>query len=240
LKRGNDVIQSGNVDISEVPEGTVTFVGKTVFQTPKTAKPEKYSLVARLAGTKTGNSWDFWVFPQQDENRFLGKNIAVAESLLSQLLQRYPEAVSIDSDAGKERKLLLTDDLFSEESLATLDAGKSVLLLQLNGPAPGVTLGWWGMDDQRGTMLKNHPAFGGFPVRLDFHFRVRHVRVRICKTASRMGGCGHARSGRISSDTTRRLSGDSLARHSFDAPGTAPLLFVRQSGACSGMFRCAI
>ena len=163
LYRGKDIVQKGSIAIDEVKEGTVAFVGTSIISSPPTTKPEKYSLVAKLDGTKIVNSWDLWSFPPRDEKSISGKEIAVSETLLQQLLKFYPDAVSIRSDEGRKRKLFLTDDLFSGESSAALHAGKSILLLHLNGPSPGTTLGWWTMHNQRGTMVKHHPAFGDFP-----------------------------------------------------------------------------
>ena len=58
-------------------------------------------------------------------------------------------------------KAVVTDSI--DQTLHALNQGKNVLLVKLVGPKPGVALGWWGRENQSGTAIASHPAFGEFP-----------------------------------------------------------------------------
>ena len=79
------------------------------------------------------------------------------------LLQgRYPGLVEVTNAADNCPRLLLCKR-FDTNALTALRGGKTVLLLGLPGPTPGVQLGWWAIGKQAGTAIARHPAFGDFP-----------------------------------------------------------------------------
>jgi len=78
------------------------------------------------------------------------------------LKARYPALAQAGEPDASRAELLITQRM-DGEAFEALSQGKSVLLIELAGPAPGVGLGWWVLGTQAGTAIADHPAFGDFP-----------------------------------------------------------------------------
>ena len=162
LKVKGKEVQKGVIDAINVNNGERALIGNTEFTAPALQHPEKVLLTGKIENTDISNSWEFWVFPKS-KNSFSGSNMAASEKLLTKLKARFPQIVSVDSEAGKSRDILLTDTLKDNRTIAFLKKGKKVFLLELKGPKPSPGLGWWDMGNQRGTAVLKHKAFGDFP-----------------------------------------------------------------------------
>jgi hypothetical protein len=156
------IIQKGVIDAINVNIGERAILGNTQFTAPALQHPEKVVLTGKIENTDITNSWEFWIFPRIS-NSPSGANLAASEKLLPKLKTHFPQIVSVDTEEGKSRAILLTDTVSDNKTVEFLNKGKKVLLMKLRGPKPPVRLGWWGMGDQRGTALLKHKAFGDFP-----------------------------------------------------------------------------
>src|SRR5439155_4188370 len=82
------------------------------------------------------------------------------------------------------------DVLITTDAAAASDAlsrGAKVLYLGLDGfhpIQPGVQLGWWSMNNQRGVAIASHPAFGDFP----YENHLSPVMFHLVKNAAPAGG----------------------------------------------------
>ena len=155
-------VQKGVIDAINVNIGERAILGNTQFTAPALQHPEKVILTGKIENTGITNSWEFWIFPKVT-NSSSGANLAASEKLLPKLKTHFPQIVSVDSEEGKSRAILLTDTVSDNKTVEFLTKGKKVFLMKLRGPKPPIRLGWWGMGDQRGTALLKHKAFGDFP-----------------------------------------------------------------------------
>jgi beta-galactosidase len=162
LLANDTAVAEGVLDDIHAGCGEVRKVGEVLLSAPALETAVRAKLLVGLEGTAISNSWDWWIFPKREPLPGAGKNLAFAKTIFDLLSVRYPGAALAGSPEGLARPLLVTDRL-NPDTLQALDQGKSVLLLGLDGPKPGVGLGWWALGNQRGTAIARHPAFGSFP-----------------------------------------------------------------------------
>ena len=137
-------------------------IGEALLAVPHVEQPCAARLSVEIQGTEIANSWDWWVFPNREPNLEAGKKLAATIDVFNVLKTRYPGLAQAGTLAATPREVLLTDRL-DDYAFGALDEGKAVMLLKLDGPKPGVSLGWWSMGNQRGVAVAKHPAFGIFP-----------------------------------------------------------------------------
>ena len=155
-------VASGTISDIQAQAGDVKPIAGTTITAPTVEQPRAAKLAVEIEGTKIANSWDWWIFPKREANREVGTKIAAARRVFKVLEGRYPGIARVGTSEALKRNILLTDRL-DDYACAALDAGKTVLLLRLDGPRPGATLGWWTRGNQRGAAVAKLPAFGVFP-----------------------------------------------------------------------------
>lgn len=158
LEASHAVLQAGEIPGVSAEVGDVKIVGTATLTVPSLEKAAKARFIGELAGTDVSNSWDVWLFPKHKPSAGAGNNLTASENIYSALSKRYPGIGKTTPPSG----VLLTDVL-DGQALAALEEGKSVILLKLTGPRPGVRLGWWATSAQTGTAVADHAAFGDFP-----------------------------------------------------------------------------
>lgn len=155
-------VATGSLEHVEAQPGDVKKIGEAIITLPKVAQPCAARLTVEIEGTKISNAWNWWIFPPVEPNAEAGKKLAATKSVFESLEKRYPGIALAGTPEADNRKVFLTDRL-DENAFAALDQWKTVMLLSLDGPQPGASLGWWTLGNQRGTAIKKHPAFGDFP-----------------------------------------------------------------------------
>ena len=161
MVKGKEV-QKGVINAINVNIGEWAVLGSMQFTAPSLQHPEKVVLTGKIENTGISNAYEFWVFPKS-KNTSTGANLAASEKLLPILKAHFPQIVSVDSEEGKSRAILLTDTLKDTRTVEFLRKGKKVFVMELRGPKPPVRLDWWALGDQRGTAVLTHKAFGDFP-----------------------------------------------------------------------------
>ena len=158
----SQILGSGRVEGIRADIGDVKQVGKMSLPITNVEKPVKARLICGLQGMVVENSWDIWLFPRPQPRAGTGKGLAASGQVYELLKARYPGlALSGEPDAAGP-ELLITERM-DRDAVEALKKGKSVLLLHLDGPAPGVNPGWWRVSAQMGTAIADHPAWGDFP-----------------------------------------------------------------------------
>jgi hypothetical protein len=165
LQQADNTLSSGELSSFDAEQG-VKSIGHSDIEVPAVKKPVKLKLAAELAGTSVKNSWDIWVFPRRIAPPEV-KGIVASPRVYAALKDRYPGLTEIDTPQSAIRNsqssdLLLTDRI-DLDSAPFLQEGKTVLVLRLPGISPSVAMGWWGLSQQAGTAILQHPAFGDFP-----------------------------------------------------------------------------
>jgi len=156
------VLGRGRIEGVDAAVGDVKQVGAGSLAIEDIEKPVKARLIAGLENTAVENSWDLWLFPPLGPWKDAGKGLAASGDVYSILKSRYPGLVPADESDAKDAAVLITSRL-NPAAIKALGEGRSVLLVSLQGPAPGVAPGWWSMSGQAGTVIADHPAFGDFP-----------------------------------------------------------------------------
>jgi hypothetical protein len=105
----------------------------------------------------TTNGWDFWLFPKRTPKD--GKGMAASDDLYPTLSVLYPGIARAGTLEGDAAGLLVT----TTGEMATIEAGRRIVLLELDDPKPNTSLAWWWIGDQAGTAMAKHPVFGSFP-----------------------------------------------------------------------------
>jgi hypothetical protein len=159
---GGELLAGGQLPPFDAESGEVKIIDSTELKMPALEKPAKLRLVAELPGAGVSNSWDLWVFPRPTLAPDAGKAISASPRLYRLLKDRYPGLVKVADAAGPAPELMLAEH-FDAAATNALARGKTVLLLSLPGPQPGIALGWWAISKQAGTAIARHPAFGDFP-----------------------------------------------------------------------------
>jgi hypothetical protein len=162
LRQADKELASGEVAWVEAQAGDVKTIGQSRVPMPALTRPAKLMLTAELSGIELSNSWPVWLFPKSEASRERGKGIGASPKIYAALKERWPGLTEERDHMGKDFDLLLTDRL-DRSATQALESGKTVLLLELTGPVPGVQLGWWNIGPQAGTAILAHPAFGDFP-----------------------------------------------------------------------------
>lgn len=163
LEQDGKILSAGKLPPAAADTGDVKLIGSTQINIPDLTNAARLRLVAELPGLAVRNTWDVWVLPRQSARPDTGKGIGSSARLYRQIKDRYPGLTETTTLTDPAPELLLTEHL---DSVATnaLGQGKTVLLLSLPGPQPGIGLGWWALSKQAGTAIApHHPAFGDFP-----------------------------------------------------------------------------
>ena len=156
------VLGSGRIKNIDAAIGDVKQVGTGSLAIRNIEKPVKARLIAGLENMAVENSWDLWLFPQLRPKKGAGKGLAASENVYKILKSRYRGLVQVGKPPARDAAVLITDSM-DGIALEALNDGKSVVLVSLQGPKPGVRLGWWVLSLQTGTAIADHPAFGDFP-----------------------------------------------------------------------------
>lgn len=159
---GLDIGVGGANSGFQVAAGEVKKIGETVLPNLPATRPEHLKLEVTLPGISAANTWDLWIFPDRKPHPGSGNDLLASKNVFDVVAARYPGAALVGTAQSATRPIVLTDKL-DADAVAALEKGKTVLLLKLDGPKPGVQLGWWMMSNQRGTAVARHPAFGDFP-----------------------------------------------------------------------------
>ena len=176
VEAGRRVLKKGRIKNIDAAVGDVKQVGVGSFVVKGIDKPVKVRLVCGIEGTAVRNAWNLWLFPRFEPKKNAGSSIAASEAVYDAIKHRYPGLMRAGSESAELAKVLITDRM-DGDFLDSLQAGKSVLLVSLDGPEPGLIAPWWmsgfayhkpaGYEHhaaiQVGTAVDDHPAFGDFP-----------------------------------------------------------------------------
>lgn len=157
------VLGSGRIEGIDAEIGDVKQVGKMSLAIRDIEKPVKAHLICGIEGMRVENSWDIWLFPRLHPQKEAGKGLAASENVYNALKSRYPGLAQVGKPDAKSAEVLIVDRMDGAVVLDALAGGKSVVLVALHGPKPGVRPGWWGTSNQSGTAIADDPAFGDFP-----------------------------------------------------------------------------
>ena len=155
LREGINVLASGSLAHLDVPIGDVRELGVAKVTIPELTRPVHAVLEARMGSASNG--WDFWLFPKRTLKD--GKGMAASDDLYPMLSALYPGIARAGTPEGDAAGLLVT----TTGDMAAIEAGRRVVLLELDDPKPNVSLAWWWIGDQAGTAMAKHPVFGSFP-----------------------------------------------------------------------------
>lgn len=160
LAAGGETLAEGAIEPVDAVPGDVKPAGACTFVVPALEKPVHAVFSASLDGTDVSNAWDLWFFPKRAEKS--GKGLAVTEDLFDALKPRYPGLAVAGTPEGEAAKAVI-GSWDHPELVAAVGQGKRGLML---GPAegnPNISLGWWWLGNQLGTVFADHPVFGDFP-----------------------------------------------------------------------------
>ena len=168
LEGGGHVCSQGRLEHVNIPQGTIAEFGRIELSMPQVERPVKVELRVKVDGRDIENAWDFICFPAKWPHARLESSWA-SPAVYQTLHATYPALRQAKHDLahreGKAQGLLLTERL-DDQAFRFLKGGGKVLLLGLGDFSPlepGVWLGWWGPNDQRGTAMAESQAFGDFP-----------------------------------------------------------------------------
>jgi len=187
LATNGKTILDGKIPDINVLAGDLKDIGTSSIRIPALTVPLKAKLTAELENTNIKNCWDIWMFPKVKPKAKAGKGICASEKIYSALAARYPGMTKLGSAEAKNCRIILTDKLLAPEVQKALVQGASVVSLELEGPNPGVQLGWWWKGPQTGTAILEHPAFGNFP----HDGYLNELFFRIIKSAAEMKNGGY-------------------------------------------------
>lgn len=160
LAAGGETLAEGAMEPVDAVPGDVKQAGACMFVVPALEKPVHAVFKASLERMEISNAWDLWFFPKRPEKS--GTGLAATEDLFDALGPRYPGlAVAGTPEAEAAKAVIGSWD--HPELVAAVDQGKRGLML---GPAegkPNISLGWWWLGNQLGTVFADHPVFGDFP-----------------------------------------------------------------------------
>ena len=145
--------------------GAVKKVGAGSWIVRGVRKPTHARLIGGIEGTKIENSWGLWLFPRLRPRDGAGKGLAASAKVHDVLKSRYPGLAQVGTPEAAKAQVLITDRI-DDGFFGALTAGKSVVLVGLIGPRPGVRPGWWAIGHgggQTGIAVADHAAFGDFP-----------------------------------------------------------------------------
>jgi len=162
LRVGKETLASGSLETGAVVVGAVREIAPWSFTVPPLARPVHAVLEAKLLGTETSvtNWWDFWLFPRRGPKD--GSGMAATRSVYPALALRFPGLARVGTPEGDAAQVLIASEN-DPEALASLSAGRRVVLLDRCNAPDNVQLGWWLLGNQMGTAMTRHPVFGDFP-----------------------------------------------------------------------------
>ena len=162
LCAGKETLASGSLETGAVGVGTVREISPWSFTVPPLVRPVHAVLEAKLVGTETfaTNRWDFWLFPKREPKD--GPCMAATRDVYPALAVRFPGLARIGTPEGDAAQVLIASEN-DPEALASLSAGRRVVLLDRCKAPDNVQLGWWLLGNQMGTAMARHPVFGDFP-----------------------------------------------------------------------------
>ena len=160
LKTDADTLARGSLAPVGAEPGDVKRVGDCEFTVPEIEAPAHGTFEATLDGTGISNSWDFWFFPERVARP--GNGLAATEDIFNTLSSRYPGIAKAGSTEGESADVVL-GSWDHPDLVAACNGGKRGVMIGPTGGAPNVSLGWWSLGDQVGTVFADHPVFGRFP-----------------------------------------------------------------------------
>ncbi|MDD4737125.1 MAG: hypothetical protein PHP44_13590, partial [Kiritimatiellae bacterium] len=164
LRAGEAVLAQGECDGGDVELGSTRLLAEAALVMPLVEKPVHAVLEAEVRGQRSAesvsNAWDFWVFPKRE--RLDGAGIAVTREILPKLEKLYANLAVVGTKEAEQAELLIAGRR-TPEIAAALAAGRRVMLVSAADGKPNVSLGWWGMGNQVGTVFAKHFALGDFP-----------------------------------------------------------------------------
>ena len=161
LETDSGVLGSGTVTDINAAVGDIKQVGTTSFTIPSIQTAVKANLIAVIDGTSVENSWELWLFPQFVPQAGSGDGLAASANVYNLIVPRYPGLALLGTPDAENAQVIITDRI-DGPIMEALQAGKSVLALNLTGPEPGLHQEWPNAR-QKGTAVADHPAFGDFP-----------------------------------------------------------------------------
>lgn len=160
LRQGGKMLVDGALNAARVELGSVRLLGESELVVPDLPKPDRAVLEVWLGTGQVTNEWDFWLFPKRTVPRVTG--IAVSRPLDEKLAALYSGVMPAGQIETNSADLLISY-VGSPDVEPALALGKRVLLLNRTTGSPNVSLGWWSMGQQVGTVFARHPALGDFP-----------------------------------------------------------------------------
>ena len=151
-------LAEGGRDLGPIAFGAVRTIEETAIGVPSDLpKAMKAELRASVGGVVT-NSWDFWLFPKRTPRA--ADDVACAERFRSRLAGRYPGLRPM-ADAAKAKVLIAPTG--AREAAAALDRGQDVVLIDNEDTPVNVTLGWWWLGSQMGSVVRDHAVLRHLP-----------------------------------------------------------------------------
>ncbi len=167
LASDDTVLQTGEVTGIAAQAGEVKVMGTAQVTIPSLERAIHAQIVAELSEPEfpsdtVTNSYDVWLFPKLCVAPGIGETICASEAVYATVASCYPGLSRLGTPEAAHAKLVLADTL-NADTIDALAQGKSVILLELDGPIQGPKLGWWWKNPQMGTAVADHRAFGTFP-----------------------------------------------------------------------------
>jgi len=161
------VYAQGKLQSVNVPQGAIGPLGSIDFTMPEVDHPMKIELQVKIDGLGIENQWGFFCFPAKWAHARM-RSAWASKTVYDKLHASYRGLRLAGPSLTRKRgtgQLLVTENMGPQE-IDFMKSGGTVLLLGLKNFSPlqpGVWLGWWGPNNQRGTAMANSPAFGSFP-----------------------------------------------------------------------------
>jgi len=159
VEAGKRVLGRGRIEKIDAAIGDVKKVGTTAWTVEGIREPVHARLIAGIKDTKVENSWDIWLFPRPAKTS--GKGLAASERIHETLARRYPGIARVGTPEAAKAEVVILDRM-DRPFFDALGKGKSVVMVGLRGPRPGLNQEWPNAR-QKGTAVADHPAFGDFP-----------------------------------------------------------------------------
>ena len=160
-------LSQGRIGNARVPQGTITDLGTIELTMPEVSRPSEVWLQAQLENHKTHNSWQFYCFPKGGPRARPGAVFATS-GVHDVIVKQYPGTKPLQAQQHPGSKDLLFADKLDEAALNFMGNGGTVLLLSvadLSPLQPGIRVGWWWPNEQRGTAMADSKVFGEFPAK---------------------------------------------------------------------------
>ena len=140
--------------------GDTKEIGICEFEVPDLKKPCRAVFEAALPGMNVVNSWDYWFFPKRLPAK--GDRIAATDDIFDAIAIRYPGCIRTQSLDPAHCDLVIGSWDHPDLIKATRNGIRGLMIGPADGD-PNVSLGWWSLGNQIGTVFANHPVFGDFP-----------------------------------------------------------------------------